>query len=187
MIKTWPRVWRTFALVFSLALVVVVALLAGCSGSSAATSEPAPAQAVAAATRRPTLTATPTRHPTATVTPTRRAGATATRRAATATPTRGGEQTIDGLPIIRLRELPPEALDTLRLIDRGGPFPYAKDGAVFQNREGVLPRRSNGYYHEFTVITPGENDRGARRIVTGADDEFYYTDDHYDSFKRIVN
>ncbi len=67
-----------------------------------------------------------------------------------------------------------------------GPFPYDKDGAVFQNREGILPGRQRGYYHEYTVITPGENDRGARRIVTGSRGELYYTDDHYDSFKRIL-
>ena len=76
--------------------------------------------------------------------------------------------------------------DTLRLLERGGPFPYDKDGAVFLFLEGILPAKRRGYYHEYTVITPGENDRGARRIVTGSRDELYYTDDHYDSFKRIL-
>jgi ribonuclease T1 len=90
------------------------------------------------------------------------------------------------LPIIYVDQLPREARETLRLIERGGPFPYDKDGAVFQNREGILPSRPRGYYREYTVITPGENDRGARRIVAGERGELYYTDDHYDSFKRIM-
>lgn len=102
-----------------------------------------------------------------------------------ATPTRGPPATIDGLPVITQEALPPEAIDTLALIASDGPFPFSKDGAVFQNREQLLPRKSSGYYHEFTVITPGENDRGARRIVAGDGGELYYTDDHYASFSRI--
>jgi guanyl-specific ribonuclease Sa len=83
--------------------------------------------------------------------------------------------------------LPPEALDTLALIEAGGPFPYDRDGTVFQNREGRLPSQPRGHYREYTVPTPGSRDRGARRIVTGGDPpvEFYYTDDHYRSFRRI--
>ncbi|MFF4535500.1 ribonuclease domain-containing protein [Streptomyces aureus] len=82
--------------------------------------------------------------------------------------------------------LPSQAYDTLDLIDSGGPFPYSQDGAVFQNREGVLPSRSTGYYHEYTVITPGSSTRGARRIVTGKKTlEDYYTSDHYVTFKLI--
>ncbi|MER5784947.1 ribonuclease domain-containing protein [Streptomyces mobaraensis] len=82
--------------------------------------------------------------------------------------------------------LPSQAHDTLDLIDEGGPFPYPKDGTVFSNREGVLPRQSSGYYHEYTVVTPGSPDRGARRIVAGrADHEDYYSADHYRSFARI--
>ena len=83
--------------------------------------------------------------------------------------------------------LPPEALDTLALIEAGGPFPYDRDGTVFQNRERRLPDRPRGHYREYTVHTPGSPDRGARRIVTGGDppDEFYYTDDHYRTFRRI--
>ncbi len=108
------------------------------------------------------------------------------RQTPRATPTRAGPARVDGLPVIYVDQLPREARDTLRLIERDGPFPYDKDGAVFQNREGILPSRPRGYYHEYTVITPRENDRGARRIVTGSDDELYYTDDHYDSFKRIL-
>lgn len=84
-------------------------------------------------------------------------------------------------------DLPPEALETLALIQRGGPFPYRKDGTVFQNRERQLPAMPRGYYREYTVPTPGSRDRGARRIVTGGQppEVFYYTADHYRSFRRI--
>ncbi|SCK40966.1 ribonuclease T1 [Streptomyces sp. LamerLS-316] len=82
--------------------------------------------------------------------------------------------------------LPSQAHDTLDLIDAGGPFPYEQDGTVFQNREALLPSRSTGYYHEYTVITPGSSDRGARRIVTGEEaQEDYYTADHYESFDLV--
>ncbi|MEU0404375.1 ribonuclease domain-containing protein [Streptomyces sp. NPDC006197] len=91
-----------------------------------------------------------------------------------------------GLPTVRASQLPPEARRTLGLIARGGPFPYARDGAVFSNFERVLPRRERGYYHEYTVRTPGERDRGARRIVTGRSGETYYTDDHYETFREVV-
>ena len=82
-------------------------------------------------------------------------------------------------------ELPQEARQTLALIRKGGPFPYARDGIVFGNREGQLPPRRRGYYREYTVKTPGERTRGARRIIWGAGGEFYYTDDHYNHFRRI--
>ena len=82
--------------------------------------------------------------------------------------------------------LPSQAHDTLDLIDAGGPFPYEQDGTVFQNREALLPSQSTGYYHEYTVITPGSSDRGARRIVTGEEaEEDYYTADHYESFDLV--
>jgi ribonuclease T1 len=83
--------------------------------------------------------------------------------------------------------LPPEAIETLQLIERGGPFPHRQDGSVFQNRERLLPNRARGYYREYTVRTPGAPDRGARRIVTGGDPPgvFYYTEDHYRSFREI--
>ncbi|MEU1664342.1 ribonuclease [Streptomyces sparsogenes] len=83
-------------------------------------------------------------------------------------------------------DLPSQAHDTLDLIEAGGPFPYPQDGTVFQNREGVLPAQTSGYYHEYTVVTPGSGDRGARRIVTGKKtDEDYYTADHYASFDLV--
>ena len=83
--------------------------------------------------------------------------------------------------------LPPEAIETLALIRRGGPFPYRKDGTVFQNREKRLPQQARGFYREYTVPTPGADTRGARRIVSGGHPPvvFYYTADHYRSFKRI--
>lgn len=88
------------------------------------------------------------------------------------------------------QQLPIEAQKTLTLIEQGGPFPYRRDGAVFHNREQRLPLRAKGYYREYTVPTPGANDRGARRIVCGGEnptqpDACYYTADHYRSFRRI--
>jgi guanyl-specific ribonuclease Sa len=84
--------------------------------------------------------------------------------------------------------LPPEAIDTLKLIARSGPYPYRQDDGVFQNRERLLPPQPRGYYREYTVDTPGSRDRGARRIVTGGRPpvEYYYTEDHYRSFRRFT-
>jgi ribonuclease T1 len=86
---------------------------------------------------------------------------------------------------VSVAELPREARETIVLIRKRGPFPYAKDGAVFGNREGMLPKETRGYYREYTVKTPGERTRGARRIVVGKGGELYYTDDHYNQFRRI--
>jgi ribonuclease T1 len=90
---------------------------------------------------------------------------------------------------VELANLPKEARRTLVLVKQGGPFPYAKDGVVFGNYEGVLPKRKRGYYHEYTVPTPGKRSRGARRIIAGGDPqtsgEYFYTDDHYSTFRRI--
>ncbi|UJW32248.1 ribonuclease N [Saccharothrix sp. AJ9571] len=92
----------------------------------------------------------------------------------------GGES---GLPVSSLSSLPPEASETWKLIGSNGPFPYPRnDGAEFQNRERLLPARDPGYYREYTVKTPGSEDRGARRLITGAARELYYTGDHYASF-----
>ncbi|MGW7416017.1 ribonuclease domain-containing protein [Streptomyces sp. NPDC054863] len=83
-------------------------------------------------------------------------------------------------------KLPSQAHDTLTLIEKGGPFPYEQDGTVFKNREGILPSQTNGYYHEYTVVTPGAPTRGAKRIVTGDQaQEDYYTSDHYKSFSLV--
>ncbi len=86
---------------------------------------------------------------------------------------------------ITVTELPKEARATLLLIKKGGPFPYPKDGIVFGNFERQLPPQPRGYYHEYTVPTPGSHDRGARRIVNGRVGEYYYTSDHYKTFRRI--
>jgi ribonuclease T1 len=90
------------------------------------------------------------------------------------------------IPSCALSSLPAEASDTLDLIHSGGPFPYDQDGTVFQNREGILPSESTGYYHEYTVKTPGSPDRGARRLIGGGalttPASVYYTGDHYASF-----
>ena len=87
---------------------------------------------------------------------------------------------------IDAKSLPPEARQTIALIRAGGPFPYSRDGVVFNNREGQLPKKARGYYHEYTVKTPGARDRGARRIIAGREGELYYTDDHYRTFRRII-
>lgn len=100
--------------------------------------------------------------------------------------TSGRVDPVSGLAWIAEAELPPQAHETLRLVDRGGPFPYSQDGSRFGNFEGLLPQRPSGYYREYTVPTPGAKNRGARRIVTGEDDEFYWTEDHYESFERIA-
>ncbi len=89
------------------------------------------------------------------------------------------------LPVITAAELPAEGRETLSLIKQGGPFPYARDGVVFGNYERILPKQRRGYYHEYTVKTPGARNRGPRRIVCGPLPECYYTADHYQTFKRI--
>jgi guanyl-specific ribonuclease Sa len=103
--------------------------------------------------------------------------------APSAHPPRNESAPAGGLPSF----LPPEARDTLALIARGGPFPNRQDGTVFGNREGLLPAQPRGYYHEYTVDTPGLDNRGARRIITGGNPPvvYYYTDDHYRSFRAF--
>lgn len=86
---------------------------------------------------------------------------------------------------ISVAELPREAQQTLVLIKAGGPFPYSRDGIVFGNFEKRLPRHQRGYYREYTVKSPWRRDRGPRRIIAGREDDYYYTDDHYESFRRI--
>jgi ribonuclease T1 len=91
------------------------------------------------------------------------------------------------LRTVSLRSLPRQVAVTVHRIEGGGPFPYpADDGVVFHNYEHLLPSEPDGYYHEYTVPTPGSPDRGARRIVTGKNGAFYYTPDHYDSFERVA-
>lgn len=85
-----------------------------------------------------------------------------------------------------MANLPPEARQTLALIKAGGPFPYERDGIVFGNFEKRLPLQARGYYREYTVKTPWRRDRGPRRIIAGQRDDYYYTDDHYRTFRRIL-
>jgi ribonuclease T1 len=91
---------------------------------------------------------------------------------------------------IQVAELPRQGRETYGLIRQGGPFPFDKDGAVFGNRERLLPAEKRGFYREYTVTTPGSRDRGARRIVCGGPARVpyacYYTADHYASFRKIV-
>ena len=97
--------------------------------------------------------------------------------------------TVESLPEVALAELPKEARDVYALVGAGGPFPFDRDGVVFGNRERLLPAKPRGYYHEYTVRTPGVKTRGARRLVCGGrktePDACYYSEDHYRSFRKI--
>ena len=120
-------------------------------------------------------------------------GALLLAAAALLAPPAAARDVAPALAEVRLDELPDEARHTLAQIKRGGPYPYRKDGAAFGNREKRLPAQPRGYYTEYTVKTPYSRDRGARRIVAGrgagrnpaTSGEYYYTDDHYNSFLRI--
>lgn len=154
---TRRHVARSGSLVALLAALVVVAAACAQPMSSPSSATPVPTSAVSAV---PSGLATP-----------------------------GGSVALDpdsGLPLVDPSTLPPETTETMGLIGVGGPFPYPQDGAVFENREGILPDADIGYYHEYTVETPGSADRGARRIVVGNQGEAYWTDDHYASFSRIA-
>ena len=118
-----------------------------------------------------------------------RASGRASDRASDRSSDRASRQGTDGLGTVAEGDLPAEARQTLALIREGGPYPYEKDGTVFGNYERKLPRQRRGYYTEYTVRTPQVRSRGARRIIAGGRDgrptEFYYTDDHYQTFRRI--
>lgn len=105
--------------------------------------------------------------------------------AASAPPRASSPSRLETIPDTIPERERPQLEETLRLIARGGPFPHAKDGTVFQNRENRLPARPRGYYREYTVPTPGARNRGARRVVQGKDGDTWYTSDHYNSFVRI--
>ncbi|HST67207.1 MAG TPA: ribonuclease domain-containing protein [Mycobacteriales bacterium] len=164
-----------------LALLVLGVLLAGGYLISAVRSDDSSGPAVATAgpgptgtTAQPSKTGRPTAGP-ETVRPTATGG--------TARPSGSGRP--DGLRTVAVAALPVEAQRVLRLIDAGGPFPYAQDGTVFGNVERLLPAHPRGWYREYTVPTPGSRDRGARRIIAGQDGARYYTADHYESFARV--
>ena len=103
-----------------------------------------------------------------------------------AAPQPQAQENPSALPEVRESALPAEGRRTLALIRAGGPYSYRQDDQTFGNFERILPRRDRGYYREYTVPTPGESDRGARRIVAGDDGEKYYTDDHYETFRFIA-
>jgi ribonuclease T1 len=165
-----------------LALLLLAMLLAsGYLISAVRSDDPSGGDGSAAATAGSIGTATqPTR--TARPTSTGRPPATA---GPTGRPTATSRPGADGLPTVAVAALPVEAQQVLRLVDAGGPFPYSQDGAVFGNVERLLPAHPRGWYHEYTVRTPGSRDRGARRIISGQDGARYYTADHYDSFARV--
>lgn len=106
--------------------------------------------------------------------------------APSSSPSKPGTANPSSLPPVKESALPAEGRRTLVLIRQGGPYPFARDGVVFGNLEGLLPRRARGYYHEYTVPTPGSPDRGARRIIAGTGGDKYYTADHYVSFFFIL-
>ncbi|HEY8598078.1 MAG TPA: ribonuclease domain-containing protein [Thermomicrobiales bacterium] len=163
------------------------------TGSDLSTARAEPSAVAQVTASVATATVTPGRiTPTATSTPGGRSAAAPTatipaggKPTPTQTPRGQSAATNDGLPLIDFGALPPQARETILLIERGGPFPYDRDGITFGNRERLLPIRTDGYYREYTVITPGSSDRGARRIIAGQGGELYYTDDHYESFKRV--
>ncbi len=160
---------RTWAFLVALVAAVMLAVFMPCvlTGDCGSTTQPTP-QAVTSAE-------------------------TSTSKAPYASPTAPlpSVDPVSGLPWVGLSELPAEASDTMADIRAGGPFRFAKDGTTFGNAERLLPDQPRGHYAEFTVVTPGESTRGARRIVTGGPEygtvngEFYYTEDHYQSFERI--
>lgn len=194
-----PNRWRRIAVVvLPFVVVVCVAALAWRNGQSGPQDQTSAAAATAsslgtetgpvgakpggsglgngASTGREGATSSTTRSPSAGQTT---SSAPSTSRQAQPPTTRKGDR------LIALSALPSQAQQTWRLIQRGGPFPYDRDGVVFENRERLLPSRARGYYHEYTVETPGEDDRGARRLITGDKGELFYTDDHYGSFSVV--
>lgn len=155
------------ALLFVAAVGTIVVLVQRGDATSGGSASPATQPSATAST--PAASAAPTRSTTSSST-------------ARPSPQNQSPTTRKGDRLVALSALPPQAQATWRLVQQGGPFPYDRDGVVFENRERLLPSHTRGYYHEYTVPTPGESDRGARRLITGASGELFYTDDHYDSF-----
>lgn len=160
-------------------LVVVVAL---------AWNDPAPGRDGTARSAGTALDSAPTSTSSTAATGPGRTTTTTSREARRTTTTgRGARSTArpsDGRSVA-LSRLPNEAADTWALVESDGPFPFDRDGVVFGNFEGHLPRRARGYYREYTVVTPGLDHRGARRLVVGEDGDVWYTDDHYETFQPV--
>jgi ribonuclease T1 len=166
----------------ALAAALVVVLLAGCGAGAAGT--------VAASATAPT-TVGATTSPGSASTGSSSGSGSSSAPAAKPTPEDAatlapGSATTD-LSTVLVSALPRQGVDTLRLIRDDGPFPYSKDGVTFSNRERILPPHPSGWYREYTVITPGSSDRGARRIIAGKDGARFYTDDHYASFREVLS
>ncbi|WP_018548988.1 ribonuclease domain-containing protein [Streptomyces sp. LaPpAH-108] len=151
-----PLVPRLFAGL----LVVLSVLLAGCADPGAGTAPPGVTRTTVAATSSAAVSSGPS--------------------------TASAPSWAKGMATVPASRLPVEAQRTLTLIDKGGPYPYTRDGIVFGNYEGLLPQHPRGYYHEYTVPTPDSRTRGARRLITGQGTEIYYTDDHYNSFRAVL-
>ena len=167
------RLTALLALLLGLAVLAVV--LAGVPGTG--TTPPSPAGTTSAVPAGPEVSSTA------------RPSAVQPRTAEPVAPATAAPPALtnpSGLPEVKASELPAEARQTLALIARGGPYPYSRDDVTFGNFERILPRKSAGYYREYTVRTLGESDRGARRIVAGEAGEKYYTADHYNSFRFII-
>ncbi|WP_327073287.1 ribonuclease [Kitasatospora purpeofusca] len=179
------RLWTALAVLICVLAAAVGYLLSDDTGGSASPS--VASQSVASRTIATGATSTgPASASTAPVAP----KPSAPRSSAPATPPAtaagtGWVPTDPALADVCRTRLPDQARDTLGLIAKGGPYPYRSDGIVFENRESRLPRKTSGYYHEFTVVTPGSGDRGARRVVTGDSGEQYWTADHYATFQEI--
>ncbi|MGI3780836.1 MAG: ribonuclease domain-containing protein [Janthinobacterium lividum] len=157
---------RTAAVVAVVLVLALVAVLVGLVGSGGSDAVPAASTSSSPKAARP--------------------GSPGARTSPSAARPSAGRDPQSGLRVVALGELPREARATVALIDRGGPFPYSQDGVTFGNYEKVLPDHPRGWYREYTVRTPGERDRGPRRIVTGDHDaQLFYTGDHYATFVRV--
>jgi ribonuclease T1 len=142
--------------------------------------------AVAYVAWRQVAPASPAAGPVATARTSASARVTTVSRPPSQPAARASVDPVSGLPWIDAAALPPQARTVLTQIDRGGPYAYDKDGTVFRNAEGILPRQPSGFYKEYTVVLPGSSDRGPVRIVVGGRNEFFYwTTDHYETFSRI--
>ncbi|MFE7562636.1 ribonuclease domain-containing protein [Kitasatospora sp. NPDC057500] len=176
------RLWTVLAVLLSVIAAAVGYVASDGSGDGTGGSTPkaaASSTGPAAASGTPSASAAPSAPKPSAPKPSAPATPPAATAAATWVPTD------PAMPDVCRTRLPGQALDTLGLIAEGGPYPYRSDGIVFENRENRLPRKASGYYHEFTVVTPGSADRGARRVVTGDSGEQYWTADHYGTFQEI--
>jgi ribonuclease T1 len=190
---------RTVAIVIAAALVVLIAVVflvtrggghgaTASSGGGSKTSGPLAVPAtLAPLSAAPVPVSSATRASAGSTTPDVVSGRNATTVVARPQTTTVSITAPAGVGTIAASSLPSQARDTLALIAAGGPYPYKQDGVVWENREGRLPKQQRGYYHEYTVVTPGSPDRGARRIISGADGAHYYTADHYGSFKLVID